>query len=85
MPAIAVKPPLIAVLKNEQLEVVQEVEIPRGIVIPDHDRFPDMIELENVQEVLGFKTRMPDRQFFRIGITDRRAVYREGVSYRISQ
>jgi hypothetical protein len=74
MPAIAVKPPLVAVLKNEKLEVIQEVEIPL-------ERFPDMIELPQRKATEPFE----DRLFFRIGITDRRAVYREGVSYRISQ
>jgi len=62
--------PLIAVLKNETLELVLEVEI-------SLERFPDMIELP--------LSPNPDRRFFRIGITDKRAFYREGVSYRISQ
>jgi hypothetical protein len=80
MPATAVKPPLVAVLKNEKLEVVQECEIPL-------ERFPDCIILENR---LSVAPDLPSpqatvRQFFRIGITDRRAIYREGVSYRISQ
>jgi hypothetical protein len=67
------KPPLIAVLKTAKLELVQEVAIPL-------EQFPDMIELTDY-------SRPPTahvRQFFRIGITDRRAFYREGVSYRIS-
>lgn len=66
------KAPLVAVLKNAKLEDVQEVELPA-----DMAQFPDMIELPD-QTFPDF-----DRQFFRIGITDRRGFYKEGVSYRI--
>ncbi len=70
------KGPLVATLKTENLELVQEVEIPL-------EKFPDMIE-QAVSR--GKYIEYPVvRQFFRIGITHRRAVYREGVSYRISQ
>jgi hypothetical protein len=68
------KPPLVATLKNEKLELVQEVEIPL-------EQFPDMIELPIAQPEQEY-ARI--RRFFRIAIQDRRAVYREGVSYRIS-
>lgn len=34
------------------------------------EHFPDMVEIDT-------------RQFFRIGITDRKGFYREGVSHRI--
>ncbi len=66
-------PGLIAVLKDAKLNLVHEVEV-------QLEKFPDMIELAEV----GYEAE-PCRQFFRIGITDRRALYREGVSYRISQ
>lgn len=59
--------PLTAVLKTEKLETVAEVEIPL-------ERFPDMIWVG---------APLSPREFFRIGITDKRAVYREGTSYRI--
>jgi len=75
MPITTVKPPLVATLKNEKLELVQECEIPL-------EKFPDMIELYPSN---GTAAGPPIRRFFRIGVTDRRAVYREGVSYRISQ
>lgn len=64
--------PLTAVLQNKHLELVQECEVPL-------EHFPDMIELSGPTE------SELERQFFRIGITDRRAFYREGTSYRISQ
>jgi len=67
MPGISQITKLIAVLKNKKLELVQECEIPLEF-------FPDMIELQ-----IG----SAERQFFRIGITDGKAFYREGVSYRI--
>ena len=68
---IEMKQPLTAVLKTKDLEIVQECEIPV-------EQFPDCILLP-VSEI------KPPRQFFRIGITDRRGFYREGSSYRISQ
>ncbi len=63
------KGPLIATLKTAELNLVQEVELPATI-----PQFPDMIEL--TQNLTGIEKTF---QFFRIGITDRRAVYREGV------
>ncbi len=72
------KGPLVATLKDAKLETVREVEIPL-------ENFPDCIELPVLSNDVDHPlAKMPDRQFFRIGITDRRAVYREGVSYRIS-
>ncbi len=71
---IEMKQPLTAVLKTKDLEIVQECEIPL-------EQFPDMIELTDY-------SRPPTahvRQFFRIAVTDRCAIYREGTSYRISQ
>lgn len=65
---------LIAVLKAKDLELVQECEIPL-------EQFPDMIELAKSNGM----TEPSVRHFFRIGITYRKAFYREGVSYRISQ
>jgi hypothetical protein len=69
------KPPLTAVLKTKDLEILQECKIPLKA-------FPDMIELDNRHSDGPYATL---RQFFRIGITDRKAFYREGTSYRISQ
>jgi hypothetical protein len=69
------KPTLVAVLKTKDLgEIVQECEIPL-------EHFPDMIELRGQIETPpnGFM-----RQFFRIGITNGRAFYREGSSYCVS-
>ena len=74
------KGPLVATLKTEKLELVEELKIPL-------EKFPDCIILENRLSI-GPDLPSPTatmRQFFRIGITDRRAVYREGVSYRITQ
>jgi len=61
----------IVVLKTAQLELVQECELP-----PLLEHFPDMIEVGKRPDIV--------HQYFRIGITDRKAFYREGVSYRIS-
>ncbi len=76
MPARNNLSPLIAVLKtNPGLAPFREIEL-------RIDEFPDMIELYPSN---GTADGPPVRKFFRIGITDRRAIYREGVSYRISQ
>lgn len=70
------KPPLTAVLKTKDLQLVQECEIPL-------EHFPDCIEVSRIDPA---KSDYPSlRQFFRTGITDRRGFYREGSSYRISQ
>jgi len=68
--------PLTAELKSHDLKsIIQTVELAAV------ESFPDMIELEyRSGEYAG-----DVRKFFRIGITERRAIYREGVSYRIQQ
>lgn len=68
------KTPLIAVLQTATLEPFREVELPL-------EQFPDMVELSKSNGL----TEPTVRQFFRLGITGRKAYYREGTSYRIGQ
>ena len=68
------QPILTAQLKDKDLKIIREIEL------PDDTQFPDMIELGP-----AFSKSAVARQFFRIGITDKRGFYREGTSYRIEQ
>lgn len=76
---------LIAVLKTRDLKIVKECELPL-------EQFPDMVELEELKSTPATLTTVgltglpgQKRQFFRIGITEGRAVYREGFSYRVKE